>query len=105
MTGILCSNYGQASAINFLGHGLPFAISRHNSYYLWGPHDYSFDSMILIENTTPEHLRAFYNSVTVIGHIDNPWAMPFERRNTIYLLQGLKVPATAIWNPQERYYF
>jgi Dolichyl-phosphate-mannose-protein mannosyltransferase len=105
ITGILCSNYGQASAINFLGRGLPFAISRHNSYYLWGPHGYSFDSMILIENTTPEHLRAFYNSVTVIGRMDSSWAMPHERRNTIYLLQGLKVPATTIWNPQERVYF
>jgi fumarate reductase subunit D len=105
ITGILCSNYGQASAINFLGRGLPVAISRHNNYYLWGPHGYSFDSMILIEHTTPEHLHAFYKSVTVIGHMDSPWAMPFERRNTIYLLQGLKVPATAIWNPQERVYF
>jgi len=105
ITGILCSNYGQASAINFLGRGLPFAISRHNNYYLWGPHGYNFDSMILIEHTTPEHLHTFYNSVTVIGRKDNPWAMPFERRNTIYLLQGLKVPASAIWNPQEKNYF
>jgi hypothetical protein len=105
VTGILCSNYGQASAINFLGHGLPFAISRHNNYYLWGPHGYSFDSMILIERTTPEHLHTFYNSVTVVGRMDNPWAMPFERRNTIFLLQGLKVPASAIWNPQEKNYF
>ena len=105
VTGILCSNYGQASAINFLGHDLPFAISRHNNYYLWGTHGYNFDSMILIEHTTPEHLHAFYNSVTVVGHMDNPWAVPYERRNTIYLLQGLKVPATTIWNPRERYYF
>jgi hypothetical protein len=105
ITGILCSNYGQASAINFLGRGLPFAISRHNNYYLWGTHGYNFDSMILIERTTPEHLHAFYHSVTVVGHMDNPWAMPFERRNTIYLLQGLKVPATTIWNPQEKNYF
>jgi 4-amino-4-deoxy-L-arabinose transferase-like glycosyltransferase len=36
--GILVSNYGEASAINFLGHGLPFAISGHNNYWIWGPH-------------------------------------------------------------------
>ncbi len=105
ITGILCANYGQASAINFLGHDLPFAISRHNNYYLWGPHGYSFDSMILIERTTPEHLHTFYNSVTVVGHMDNPWAMPFEHRNTIYLLHGLKVPRATIWNPGKRDYF
>jgi hypothetical protein len=36
---IFTANYGEASAINFLGKnsGLPEAISGHNSYYIWGP--------------------------------------------------------------------
>ena len=35
---IYCSNYtAKASAINFLGRGLPNVISGHNSYWMWGP--------------------------------------------------------------------
>lgn len=36
---IFTTDYGQASAVNFLGKGLglPEAISGHNNYYIWGP--------------------------------------------------------------------
>ena len=36
---IFTTDYGQASAVNFLGRrlGLPAAISGHNNYYIWGP--------------------------------------------------------------------
>ena len=36
-------NYGEAGAIDFYGPalGLPSALSAHNSYYLWGPGDWT----------------------------------------------------------------
>jgi hypothetical protein len=85
--GILCSNYGEASAINFLGHGLPFAISGHNSYWLWGPHGYTGEIMIVVNGARPEEMRKYYDSVVVAGRMDNPYSMPYERRN-IYLVRG-----------------
>ncbi|MCU1319786.1 MAG: hypothetical protein JWP98_1304 [Edaphobacter sp.] len=85
--GISCSNYGEASAINVLGHGLPAAISGHNSYWLWGPKGATGEVMIVINNATPEEMRKYYDSVQVAGRMDHPLSMPFEHRN-IYLVRG-----------------
>jgi hypothetical protein len=84
---IFCSNYGEASAINFLGHNLPFAISGHNNYWLWGPHGATGEVMIVINGATPEEMREFYDSVEIVGRMDHPLSMPFEHRN-IYLVRG-----------------
>jgi hypothetical protein len=85
--GILCSNYGEASAINFLGHDLPFAISGHNNYWLWGPHGETGEVMIVINGASIEEMRKSYASVQIAGHMDNLYSMPYERRN-IYLVRG-----------------
>jgi len=85
--GISCSNYGEASAINVLGHGLPTAISGHNSYWLWGPKGVTGEVMIVINNATPEEMRKYYDSVQVAGRMDHPLSMPYEHRN-IYLVRG-----------------
>jgi hypothetical protein len=85
--GILCSNYGEASAINFLGHDLPTAISGHNNYFLWGPRGATGEVTIVINGATPAEMREFYNSVEVVGRMDHPLSMPYEHRN-IYLARG-----------------
>ncbi len=103
ITGILCYNYGEASAINFLGHGLPFAISGHNNYYLWGTHGYNFDSMILIEGSTPEHLQTYFRSVQILGHMGTPYTMPYEHKN-IFLVSGRKFDPALLW-PQKKDFF
>ena len=89
--GILCSNYGEASAINFLGagRGLPFAISGHNNYWIWGPHGETGDVMIVINGASLDEMRKYYDSVEIAGVMDHPYAMPFEHRN-IYLCRGRK---------------
>ncbi len=100
--GIYCSNYGEASAINFLGQGLPFAISGHNSYWLWGPHGYTGELMIVINGATPEEMHKFYDSVVVAGRMDNPYSMPYERRN-IYLVRGRHKNIVADWSEFKHY--
>jgi hypothetical protein len=103
ITGISCDNYGEASAINFLGRGLPFAVSGHNNYYLWGPNSYTFDSMILIEHSTPQHLQQLFRSVQIVDRIGTAYSMPFEHKN-IYLVSGRKFDSANIW-PQKKDYF
>jgi hypothetical protein len=102
--GILCSNYGEASAINFLGagRGLPFAISGHNNYYLWGPHGETGEVMIVINGATPAEMREYYSSVEIAGTMDHPYAMPYEHRN-IYLCRGRKSSLISGWSELKHY--
>jgi MFS family permease len=102
--GILCSNYGEASAINFLGagRGLPFAISGHNSYWTWGPHGETGEVMIVINGASLEEMRKFYDSVEIAGVMNHPYAMPYEHRN-IYLCRGRKGSIVKDWAEFKKY--
>lgn len=102
--GILCSNYGEASAINFLGadRGLPFAISGQNSYWLWGPHGYTGEVTIVINGASIEEMRKYYDSVEIVGRMDHPYAMPYEHRN-IYLCRGRKKNIVDDWADFKHY--
>ena len=103
ITGIYCSNYGEASAINFLGHNLPTAVSGHNNYFLWGPHGYTGDSLMVINGATPTEMQEYYTSVETVGHMGTTYSMPFEHRN-IYLARGRKYNLTETW-PKLKFYF
>jgi 4-amino-4-deoxy-L-arabinose transferase-like glycosyltransferase len=100
--GILCSNYGEASAINFLGHGLPFAISGHNNYWIWGPHRETGEVMIVINGASLDEMRKYYDSVEIAGVMNHPYAMPYEHRN-IYLCRGRKGSIVKDW-PDFKHY-
>jgi hypothetical protein len=101
--GILGSNYGEASAINFLGQGLPIAVSGHNNYWLWGGHEYTGNLMIVINGASPGEMRKFYDSVEIAGRMNHPLSMPFERRN-IYLVRGRKKNLSEDWESLKFYF-
>jgi hypothetical protein len=100
--GILCSNYGEASAINFLGHGLPFASSVQNNYWIWGPQGATGEVMIVINGATPEEMRERYASVELAGRMGTAYSMPYEHRN-IYLARGRKGTLLADWPEMKNY--
>ena len=102
VTGISCDNYGEASALNFLGHRLPFATSGQNNYFLWGPGETGWDSMILIEGSSTEHLREYFTSVKLVGHTGTPFSMPYEHKN-IYLVSGRKFNIADVWPKKKDY--
>ncbi len=101
-TAIVCSNYGEASAINLLGHGLPTAISGHNSYWLWGPEGATGEVMIVVTGASVEDLRKNYDSVEIAGRMNNPFSMPYERRN-IYVLRGRHKNLSSDWKSFKHY--
>jgi hypothetical protein len=105
VTGIFAGNYGQASAINVLGakYGLPFAISGHQNYWLWGWHGYTGQEMIIVTEATPEEMAEYYASCKVAGVRDNPLAMPWEK-GPIYLCRGRKTSYAADWKDQKYYH-
>ncbi len=60
---IFASNYGEASAVNFLGKslGLPQAISGHNSYYIWGPGSCTGQVLITVGTSLAGDEQSFRN--------------------------------------------
>ena len=98
------NNYGEAAAIDVFGRalGLPPAIAGHNNYYLWGPRGHD-GSVIIIIGGSPQHYADLFRSYAVAGHIDAPYAMPYETGQPIYVLRGMKQPLSQYW-PQVKSY-
>jgi hypothetical protein len=95
---IYANNYGEAGAIDFFGaqYGLPKAICPHQSYYLWGPRDYSGQIMILVGSANADDAKPFFDSVEPVAALDNPYAIPHENR-PILLCRGLKTNLRDLW--------
>jgi hypothetical protein len=105
---IFASNYGEAGAVDFLSRkehlNLPPAISGQNSYWGWGMHGCDTNVVIAIVGDTRQQLESKYNHVDLIGQIDSPYAMPFERHHHIWLLRGDKRSPPLNW-ADERFYY
>jgi len=70
---------------------LPKAISGHQSYWLWGPRNFTGQTAIVL-GETPEGARQWFNEVTVIAELHNPYAAPWENR-PVLLCRSPKNPA------------
>jgi hypothetical protein len=103
---IFGNNYGEAASIDFFNRlqraGLPSAISGHNTYYLWGPHQCDPNVSIAVISDSLSEISMKYSSVTVLGHLDNPYAMPYEHKN-IYLLRNRRADAPFRWSDEKHY--
>ncbi|MEO6818068.1 MAG: glycosyltransferase family 39 protein [Edaphobacter sp.] len=84
--GIIADNYGEAGALDFLGHDLPPVVSGHNNYWLWGPHNVGGKVLLVISGDPPQHFQKLCQKVQMVGDMNHPLAMPFERGKKIYLL-------------------
>ena len=95
--GIFAQDYGQAGAIDFFGrrYGLPPALSGHQTYFLWGPHGYSGNCLIVLDDRK-EVLESKFESVEYVGESDNPYAL--ERHIPVFIVKRAKFSSlTAIW--------
>ena len=96
------SNYGEAGAVDFLGHNLPPAMSGQNNYFLWGPHGCTGQVVISVTPTPLPRLLQEYDRAEIVGHLNNPWSMPYEHRN-IVLLHNRKHPIPPDWPDTKEY--
>jgi hypothetical protein len=97
-TAIFAQNYGEAGAVDFFGpkYGLPRAISGHQSYFLWGPRDYTGESVIVMGSDRQARLEALFASVENAGTVYHPYSMPYEHFDLFYC-RGLKQPLAELW--------
>ncbi len=95
-TAIFANNYGDGGAIDFFGpkYGLPKAIGNHQNYWIWGPRQYTGESMIVLGEGHEENMQRKCASYSIIGHTDYPLSRPDEWL-PIYHCRGFK------WNLQE----
>src|SRR5713226_4963611 len=69
-TAILAGTYGQAAAVDLFGpkYGLPSAMSPLQSYFCWGPRDYTGESVMVV-GIRREELERFFNSIEPAGEV------------------------------------
>jgi 4-amino-4-deoxy-L-arabinose transferase-like glycosyltransferase len=96
-TAIFAQNFGQAGAIDLLGkkYGLPDAIGGHQNYFLWGPREYTGESVIVMQGRQ-EKLDQIYASCERRAHVSHPYSMPREHFD-VYYCRGLKMPLKDMW--------
>jgi hypothetical protein len=87
---IFANEFAAAGAIDIIGprYNLPKAISGHQSYWLWGPRNYSGQTMILV-GKKEEDAHKFFNQVVVVKELHNPYARPSDNR-PVLLCRGPK---------------
>jgi MFS family permease len=95
-TAIFANNYGDAGAIDFFGpkYGLPKAIGNHQNYWIWGPREYTGESLIVLGEGRERNMQTKCASYSVIGNTKDPLSRPDEWK-PIYHCRGFK------WNLQE----
>ncbi len=102
--GVFAQDYGQAGAIDFLGrrYGLPYSLSGHQTWFLWGPRGYSGDCMIVLDDRR-ERLEQLWDHVEFVGtSADNPYAL--EKQIDVYICRGSKFGTlTQLWPQLKRW--
>ena len=96
-TAIFANGYGQAGAIDFFGkkYGLPKAICNHQNYWLWGPRDYTGESVIVL-GSDGQGDREHFATVEAMGRTDHPYARRDEHFD-IFLCRDLNTTLQALW--------
>ncbi len=96
-TAIFSNGWGEAAAVDYYGakYGLPPAISKHNNYWIWGPRDYTGESMIILRSDGRDEPELFA-SVQDMGAVSHPYSRRDEWFH-ILLCRGLKVDLRMAW--------
>jgi len=101
---ILTRDYGQASAVDFLGprYGLPHAISGHNNYYLYGPGNAS-GKLVLAIGFDPAFLHTEFRSVERVAVYHDDYVLPDFNNLPIFKCSLPKEPLAAWWPATKRF--
>ena len=97
-------NYGRCAAVDLFGprYGLPKSIGSHNSYWIWGPRDWSGEVAIVLGGQI-EDLKSRFDSVQVAATVTTEYSMPYENNLPVHVCRSLKLPVSELW-PLAKHY-
>ena len=101
---VLAGNYGEAAAIDFFGprHGLPSAISGHNSYYLWGTRGCTGEAVVSV-GVPRQRLEEAFGRVEQADTVRCRYCMPDENDLPVYVSRAPKMRFEEAW-PRFKHY-
>jgi hypothetical protein len=96
--------YGPAGAIDYFGpeHGLPGAVSIHNSYHTWGLPDRPIDIAIAVD-VPRERLDELFGEVTIAAEVELENVNPRDRQFRVFVCRHPKVDLHQIWPSLRRF--
>lgn len=103
-TAIFANNYGEGGAIDFFGpkYGLPKAIGGHQNYWIWGPRQYTGQSLIVLGEGDESNMQNDCASYSIIGDGKDPLSRPDEWL-PIYHCRGFKWNLQTFWPELKRW--
>lgn len=97
--GILTDNYGQASAVHLLGkqYHLPEPVSMHGWFYFEAVKFHEFKNSYISIGLPKDVLDRVFEEVIRRGTFTNPYCMPYENNNPIYLCRTPRYDLKNFW--------
>jgi hypothetical protein len=101
--GIITGNYGEASAVHFYRskYDLPEAISTNGWYYFHALEIGTFHSTYVSVGVPVDFLSELFFKVEKKGLFSNPYCMPFENNQSVYLCSFPKCNLKERWFSQK----
>jgi hypothetical protein len=104
-TAIFGNDFGQSGAVDFYGpqYGLPKSIGGHLTNWIWGPRQYTGESLLVLGDNQ-KRLEELFEVVKPMGVIGHPYAMDQEHF-TLFLAQKPRGGWTfqTIWPQLKKY--
>ncbi len=94
---VLAQNYGEASALQFYGRGLPSILSGHLSWQYWRPGRLPQRFALTVGYGVGD-LDNLCRVWRVVAHIENRWKLGNEERGRLIAACTLKAPLGSDWN-------
>jgi Dolichyl-phosphate-mannose-protein mannosyltransferase len=104
-TAIFADTYGDAGALDFYGprYGLPPVLSSQNTYYLWGPRNYTGNPLIFVGASQAQRMRMLYQRMRLVDTYADPYKWVVEGATPIYLCTDPIAPLPILW-PRLQWY-
>lgn len=101
---VIAANYGEAGAVEHYstGEAKGRVAGRHNNFWLWGTKDWDGRTAVVIGDLSAD-LLAQFESVELVGRLDERYAVAEEAKAPIYVVRRLRTSVQDFWSKARLY--